>query len=218
MERRKTPASHWRLSGVAAELEHPLQTAPVRHSSARVVRQVKRMNYQWSGAVCFAVLSGATLIVGTASAQSSSMAVVPHSLSEAVPDAHGIRRMATLRGLNKVTGRAIDIPAPVGVPVTLGSLSITVRFCHTVPPEEPPETTAFLQIDEKPLKAAAPTRIFSGWMFASTPALNGLQHPTYDVWVITCKTDEPPPAAPEAEGAAPVAPADAAAPAPPPKR
>ena len=152
----------------------------------------------------------------------------PVSLGDAVPDSHGIKHMAVLRGLDKVTGRAIDINAPAGVPVRFGTLSLTMRTCYTVPPEEPPETSAFLQIDEV-LPGAAPKRMFSGWMFASKPALNALEHPTYDVWVITCKTDDPaaaaaagpPVVAAPAPGAAatprraPAAPPAAEAPAPP---
>ena len=138
------------------------------------------------------------------------------SIADATPDSHGVRRMAVLRGLDKVTGRAIDINAPVGVPVRFGTLTLTARTCYTVPPEEPPETSAFLQIDEN-LPGAAPKRMFSGWMFASTPALNGLEHPVYDVWVITCKTDEPAPAAADAApaGTAPEAAAAASGSAPP---
>jgi hypothetical protein len=113
-------------------------------------------------------------------------------VTDAVPDARGVKRMVILRGLDKVTGRAIDVAAPVGVPVRFGSLTITARYCYTVPPEEPPETNAFLQIDDgrpgEPVK-----RAFSGWMFASTPALSALEHPVYDVWVITCRTDQPAP-------------------------
>jgi hypothetical protein len=97
--------------------------------------------------------------------------------------------------------------------VRYGSLSITLRYCHTVPPEEPPETTAFLQIDEIDANAAnaPPKRLFSGWMFASTPALNGLEHGVYDVWVITCRTDAPEVVAlDDAAAAAEAAAADAA--------
>jgi hypothetical protein len=113
-------------------------------------------------------------------------------VSDAIPDAKGVKRMVILRGLDKVTGRAIDVAAPVGVPVRFGSLTITARYCYTVPPEEPPETNAFLQIDDgRP--GEAPKRVFSGWMFASTPALSALEHPVYDVWVITCRTDQPAP-------------------------
>lgn len=126
------------------------------------------------------------------------------SVADAMPDSHGVKRMVVLRGLDKVTGRAIDVDAPAGVPVRFGSLIITARFCYTVPPEEPPETTAFLQIDEAGKTGEPGKRMFSGWMFASTPALNALEHPVYDVWVITCKTDEPAaPPAPAPSGAAP---------------
>ena len=114
-------------------------------------------------------------------------------VADAVPDAKGVRRMVILRGLDKLTGRAIDVAAPTGVPVRFGSLTITARYCYTVPPEEPPETNAFLQIDDgRPNEV--PKRVFSGWMFASTPALSALEHPVYDVWVINCRTDQPGPA------------------------
>jgi hypothetical protein len=142
-----------------------------------------------------AALLGAALASGAGFAQAPGAVTMPlparaPTLADATPDAHGIRRMVVLRGLDKVTGRAIDVNAPIGLPVRFGSLLITARYCYTVPPEEPPETTAFLQIDET--KAGKTTkRMFSGWMFASTPALNGLEHPVYDVWVITCKTEEP---------------------------
>jgi len=115
------------------------------------------------------------------------------TVADAVPDARGVRRMVVLRGLDKITGRAIDVLAPAGVPVRFGTLTITARYCYTVPPEEPPETNAFLQIDDgRP--GEEPKRMFSGWMFASTPALSALEHPVYDVWVITCRTDQPGPA------------------------
>jgi len=117
----------------------------------------------------------------------------PPALSDAVPDPKGVRRMVILRGLDKITGRAIDVAAPIGLPVRFGSLTITARYCYTVPPEEPPETEAFIQIDDGK-QGEQPKRVFSGWMFASTPALSALEHPVYDVWVITCKTDQPGPA------------------------
>jgi hypothetical protein len=91
-----------------------------------------------------------------------------------------------LQGLDKITARVTTIEAPVGQPVTFGSLSITARHCDKNPPEEPPEAAAFLEIvDAKP--GEAPVKLFSGWMFASSPAVSGLEHPVYDVWVIDCK-------------------------------
>ena len=91
-----------------------------------------------------------------------------------------------LQGLDKITARVTTIEAPVGTPVTFGSLSITARHCEKNPPEEAPEAAAFLEIvDAKP--GEAPVKLFSGWMFASSPAVSALEHPVYDVWVIDCK-------------------------------
>jgi hypothetical protein len=136
----------------------------------------------------------------------------PATLAEAHADAHGVKRMAILRALDKISGRTTDIDAPAGIPVRYGPLIITAQYCYTVPPQEPPETTAFVQIDEAD-PGQPEKRLFSGWMFASSPALNALEHPTYDVWVINCKTDEP--AKPPAEaGGAPEAAPPAPAPAP----
>src|SRR6266850_1115624 len=85
------------------------------------------------------------------------------TVADAAPDSKGVRRMVVLRGLDKVTGRATDINAPAGVPVNFGTLIMTARYCYTVPPEEPPETTAFLQIDEA-TRGQPAKRLFSGWM------------------------------------------------------
>jgi hypothetical protein len=95
-----------------------------------------------------------------------------------------------MRGLDKITGRAFDIAAPLNVPVKFATLTITARYCYSTPQSETPETAAFVQIDDarqdKPAK-----RIFSGWMYASSPGLNAVQHPLYDVWAIFCKTSAP---------------------------
>jgi hypothetical protein len=97
--------------------------------------------------------------------------------------------VAVLQGLDKITARISTFEAPVEQPVVFGSLEIMVRTCQKRPPEEPPESAAFLEITEqKPGEAAS--RMFTGWMFASSPALNGLQHPVYDVWLLDCKRAE----------------------------
>jgi hypothetical protein len=61
-----------------------------------------------------------------------------------------------------------------------------VRACRKRPPEDPPEAAAFLEIRDL-RKPDAPSVVFSGWMFASTPALSAMEHPIYDVWVLDCK-------------------------------
>ncbi|GAB4519341.1 MAG: hypothetical protein Kow00133_05020 [Amphiplicatus sp.] len=153
----------------------------------------------------------------------------------------------TVRALDKITARFTDIEIPIETVAKFGSLEILPRYCDKRPPEEFPETTAFLEVFDRgrararasqearggeadamrnappaadaskeaniavdspdtdyreptvpsaagadPLSpeatAADPDRIFSGWMFASSPGLNALEHPVYDVWVIDCKT------------------------------
>jgi hypothetical protein len=137
----------------------------------------------------------------------------------------------TLRALDKIIAKYTDIVIPMDGDATFGTLTITARTCDKRPPEEFPETTAFIEIvDNAPppksnLKIAEPKKakagakvkstpapsagdhvgavspaapaaastlpqnmIFSGWMFASSPALSALQHPVYDIWVIDCET------------------------------
>lgn len=92
---------------------------------------------------------------------------------------------AVLQGLDKVTARISTFTVPLNQEARFGGLSIVLRHCDRAPPEEPPEGKAFLEIAE--LRAGEPAqRLFSGWMFASSPALSALQHPVYDIWVKEC--------------------------------
>ena len=103
--------------------------------------------------------------------------------------------VAILQGLDKTTARISTIEAPLDQSVHFGVLRIVVRACIKRPPEEPPETTAFLEIDEvRPGEEGKPQRLFSGWMFKSSPALSALEHPVYDVGVLDCKEESGSPA------------------------
>jgi hypothetical protein len=94
--------------------------------------------------------------------------------------------VALLEGLDKISARVSKFEAPVGTPVHFGTLAIRVRDCETSPPEDPPESAAFIEIDDT-RSGEARTRVFSGWMFASSPALSALEHPVYDVTLLDCK-------------------------------
>lgn len=92
---------------------------------------------------------------------------------------------AVLQGLDKVTARISTFEAPIGRAVRFGTLQIVVRACYKRPPEEPPESAAFVEVHEvRPNEA--PAELFVGWMFASSPALSALEHAVYDVWVLDC--------------------------------
>lgn len=95
--------------------------------------------------------------------------------------------VAVLQGLDKVVGRVMTIEAPVGTPVHFGTLEIVARTCRKRPPEEPPESAAYLEIFEK-RQGEEPEARFRGWMFASSPALSAMEHPVYDVWVLDCRS------------------------------
>lgn len=98
--------------------------------------------------------------------------------------------VAVLQGLDKITARISTFSAPIDREVAFGTLRIVVRACRKRPPEEPPESAAFLEIREA--RPGEPeVQLFTGWMFASSPALNALEHPVYDVWVIDCRASAP---------------------------
>ena len=105
--------------------------------------------------------------------------------------------VVVLQGLDKVTARTDTFEVPVGSAHRFGTLEITVHHCWKAPPEEPPENKAFLEIvDIRPDRA--PKTVFTGWMFSSSPALNALEHPVYDVWVKRCRVAEDPSAVDDA--------------------
>lgn len=96
-----------------------------------------------------------------------------------------------LGGLDKVGGRVSTFSGKVGTPMVFGTLEIVAQTCVTHPPEETPENAAFLEIYQVE-KAGVPVeekkKIFSGWMFSSSPSLSALDHPVYDVWVLRCES------------------------------
>ena len=118
------------------------------------------------------------------------------SLLIAAPAAAQAADEAVLQGLDKITARISKFEAPIDQPVKFGTLSIVVKACKKRPPEEPPESAAFLQIDETRPGDSAPRRVFSGWMFSSSPALSELEHPIYDVTLLSCKAASAPAPAP----------------------
>jgi hypothetical protein len=115
-------------------------------------------------------------------------------------------RGAMFSGLDKITGRIITFDATIGETVQFGALQVTPRICYTRPPTETPNTDAFIEVDEVTLQGEV-KRIFTGWMFASSPGLHAVEHPIYDIWLTDCKnpvvaaapppeTAPPPPAQP----------------------
>lgn len=107
--------------------------------------------------------------------------------------------VAAFSGLDKITGRITKFDVYIDETVQFGALQITPRVCYTRPPTETQRTSVFIEVDQVSLKGQV-TRIFTGWMFADSPALNAIDHAVYDIWLEDCKqsTDVPPPESTEA--------------------
>ncbi len=114
--------------------------------------------------------------------------------------------VAILQALDKVTAETVRFEAAVGQPVRYKTLVFTVKACEQTAPDEPLEDSiVYLTIDSQPKPTPgrptpATRQVFKGWMYASSPGLDPLEHPVYDAWLITCRA------------AAPVKPAGPAAP------
>src|SRR6202012_1684051 len=139
-----------------------------------------------------------------------------------------VNKKASFSGLDKITGRIINFDEDVGETVQFGALRVKTDACYTRPATEAANTDAFVEVDEITLQGEV-KRIFSGWMFAASPGLHGVEHPIYDIWLTDCKGPEttvvtaapdppkaptPPPPPPAQKRAAP--PKQPAAPRPPP--
>jgi hypothetical protein len=98
---------------------------------------------------------------------------------------------AVIRGLDKITGHASDYTLTIGRPARIGSLEVIARACSKNAPEETPEVRIFVDVfDHPPAREGAESarrEVFHGWLFASSPSLSAVDHPTYDIWAIDCR-------------------------------
>ncbi len=91
---------------------------------------------------------------------------------------------AVLRTLDKTSGEVIDVEMSVGQTMAYGTLQVSLRECRYPATNPTGDAFALLQIvDAREVK-----ELFAGWMVASSPALNALEHRRYDVWVLRCTT------------------------------
>jgi hypothetical protein len=126
-------------------------------------------------------------------------------------------RTAKLGLLNKRNNVSEEIELKPGEARDIGPVTIRLSACErTAPWEMPQEVGAFVQVDIRERDGAAPTRVFSGWLFRESPSLNVVEHPVYDVWVKDCTMAFPgeeagPPAKPAPKPSASPAPAPATA-------
>src|SRR5450432_2129448 len=97
-----------------------------------------------------------------------------------------VNKKASFSGLDKITGRIINFDEDIGETVQFGALRVKTDACYTRPATEAANTDAFVEVDEITLQGEV-KRIFSGWMYAASPGLHGVEHPIYDIWLNDCK-------------------------------
>jgi hypothetical protein len=122
-----------------------------------------------------------------------------------------VNKKAVFAGLDKITGRITSFDVDINETVQFGALRVKTNACYTRPATESANTDAFVEVDEITLQGEV-KRIFSGWMFAASPGLHGVEHPIYDIWLTGCKAPETTVAAQQPENK------PAAQPAPPPQK
>ena len=91
---------------------------------------------------------------------------------------------AVLRGLDKVNGQTVDVDLRSGGTAAVFGLDVALADCRFPTDNPTGDAFAFLTVREH----GGADIWFEGWMIASAPALNALDHARYDVWVLRCIT------------------------------
>lgn len=99
-------------------------------------------------------------------------------------------QVAIFNALEKITATIETIEINLNDTKKFGIFEVTPRVCYTRSATERPQTTSFVEIDEISTDQTEIKRVFTGWMFASSPGLHGVEHPVYDIWLIGCKSGE----------------------------
>ena len=131
-----------------------------------------------------------TLTIGIASAAISVLS------GNAVLAARISNPVAVFAGIDKITGRITTFDVYIDETVQYGALQVTPKVCYSRDETEAQRVDGFIEVDEITLDRKI-RRIFTGWMFADSPALNAVEHPIYDIWLTGCKQESEVPA-PEA--------------------
>lgn len=94
--------------------------------------------------------------------------------------------IAKLQLLDKVIARVSVLEVKPNMPVSYGTIDINVLQCWRAGSDAKPEQAALIEITERTAQLGQSKPLFSGWMFASSPALSALEHPVYDVSLLEC--------------------------------
>lgn len=133
--------------------------------------------------------------VHTPATQPHQQAAAASPQSPAAPHKRTRYADAIIEAVDKVTAENVRFDAPLGKSIRYKGLIYLVKACETSADDEPmQDVIAYMQVRTSPTDGPNPApskQVFQGWMFASSPGLNPLQHPVYDAWVVACRNPLP---------------------------
>ena len=125
----------------------------------------------------------ALVLAGPVAAQTGIPLVeVPQEETQTTRDRVETAPGAVLRALDKLTGQVRDVALTRGETKAYGRSQVTLGECRYPVDNPSGDAYAYLVVREAGVEEPA----FAGWMIASSPALNAMEHPRYDVWVLRC--------------------------------
>ena len=111
---------------------------------------------------------------------------VPAAPEPIEPEDTAPRAGARIRQLDKMTGRIQTVEIAAGAEQEVDRLRVRIDACRASTDNGQHGAMAFVEIWDN--KRADQRPVFAGWMFAESPELSAMDHPRYDVWVISCTT------------------------------
>jgi len=92
-----------------------------------------------------------------------------------------------IKALNKITAKTSSIKLSIGEKKFFGPLEIKALKCQLSESNDLTDTVAYLQVRDLSMKDNNQVFLFNGWTFASSPTLQSIDHPVYDLWIISCE-------------------------------
>ena len=99
------------------------------------------------------------------------------------PEGWAARTTAELILLDKIRGQPVQVSVKSGETTRFGSMTIRVRSCYSRPPDQPADSTAFVEVSD----TRGTKDVFRGWLLANTPSVSHMEHPVYDVRLASCR-------------------------------
>tara|TARA_Y100000590_G_C15430276_1_gene904877 strand:+ start:294 stop:812 length:519 start_codon:yes stop_codon:yes gene_type:complete len=92
-----------------------------------------------------------------------------------------------IKALDKITAKTSSIRLAVGEKKFFGALEIKALKCQLSERDDSTDTVAYLQVKDLSSKDNNQVFLFNGWTFASSPTLQSIDHPIYDLWITSCE-------------------------------